>query len=100
MVNLFIVCLPERWTAYNRRVPIGSPMLAIMGAPADHDTQTCRRVRYWILFQFAIVHKRYIVAIPYPGVLYYLIQIWPKTFMVRKYILAGHKKFKKEKEKE
>ena len=38
---MVIVCVPEIREANIRRMPSGSLMLAIKGAPADHDTQTC-----------------------------------------------------------
>ena len=50
LVYLVFVCVSERRTisksgkvtANIHRIPIGSPMFAIKGETADHDTQTCR----------------------------------------------------------
>ena len=39
MVNLFVVCVPEKRTDNILRMPIRSPMLTIQGAPADHDSK-------------------------------------------------------------
>ena len=71
VVVSYIVVYVEKRAANIRRMTIGSPMLAIRRAPADHDTQACCLGP--TLCNIVTGHSNhgwYIVAIPDPGVVY------------------------------
>ena len=71
VVCCVVVYVPEKRAANIRRMTIGSPMLAIRRAPADHDTHACclgPTLCNIVIGHF--YHAWYIVAIPEPGVVY------------------------------
>ena len=84
----------KKRTANIHKMPIRSPMLAIKGAPADYDTQTCSlRPMVSSVSVCHFFHRLYIVAIPYLEVVSYLRSwhLWPRTFIVGG-ILSGSQK--------
>ena len=73
MVANVVIHVPEKRTANIRRMTIGSPMLAIKRALADHDTQACCLGPTFCNIDIEhFYHRWYIVSIPDPGVVYNL----------------------------
>ena len=71
VVSYVVVYIPEKRSANVHRMTIGSPMLAIRRAPANHATQACclgPTLCNIVIGHFN--HGWYIVAIPDPGVVY------------------------------
>ena len=103
VVANIIIHVPEKRTANIHRMMIGSPILAIRRAPANHDTQAiCLGPTFCNIKIGHFYHEWYIVAIPDPGVVFDL-RTWHRcdnkqSLTVQKQWVKKKCSFKKSKE--
>ena len=86
VVTLFVACVSKKRSANNRKMPNGSPMLAIM------TSESVIWVPPWVMFRFVIFFSCGYTT-PSGCLLYALLtQMWPRTLTVRELWSRSRKK--------